>query len=83
MTTTSKSLLVTELEKKLKETDFTYPISSSMKTVYLVDVMSCLRRLAIDQNSTFGVLCQAFLKYVLCLCPNANEIHFVFDTCKK
>ena len=28
--TTSKSLLVTELEKKLKETDFTYPISSSI-----------------------------------------------------
>ena len=46
-------------------------------------VVSCLRRLSIDQNSTFGVLCQAFLKYVLCLCPKANEIHLVFDTYKK
>ena len=80
MTTTQKSLLVTELEKHLNEKDYTNPISSSMRTVYLVDVMSCVRKLDTTKYSTFGELCQAFLMYVLHLSYNANEIHFVFDS---
>ena len=75
----SKSLLVTELEKYLEDNDYTHPISSPMRTVYLIDVM-----VDVKQKQTFGDFCKAFLSYGLGdYCHNANEIHFVFDWYKE
>ena len=83
MKSASKSLLVTELEKYLEDNDYTHPISSPMRTVYLIDIMSHVRKLDVKQKQTFGDFCKAFLSYVLGLCHDANEIHFVFDWYKE
>ena len=80
MTTTQKSSLVTELVIYLDDKDDTNLISSPMRTVYFVDVLSCLRKMDLEKYLTFSELCQAFLMYVVRLFRDANEIHYAFDT---
>ena len=51
-----------------------------MKHSYLVDVMSNVRKLDVKNTRTFGVLCKSFLSYVLSLCKNTDQVHFVLDS---
>ena len=51
-----------------------------MKHSYLVDVMSNVRKLDVKNTRTFGELCKSFLSYVLSLCKNTDQVHFVFDS---
>ena len=71
--------MVKELEKYLKEDDYTYNLVSSLKSAYFVDVMACLRKQVISTSLTFGDLCKSFLESTIRLCKDAFEIHFVFD----
>ena len=78
----NKSELVRELERiYLKKEDYVYAKSPAAEnTTYLVDVMANLRKMNTKDIGTMGQLCQAFIDYILPLCNNAKQIHFVFDS---
>ena len=51
-----------------------------MNDTYIVDVMANVRKIDVKNMKYFGELCQSFLSYVLNICRNADQIHFVFDS---
>lgn len=79
MTRTTKSSIVHELEKQLKTGDQTTP-STAMKTGYIVDVMSNVRKMKTSNVRTFGDFCNNTLNATQYITKCASKIYLVFDS---
>jgi len=76
-----KSTLCHELEKYINEMDKTSPQTwNEVNTVYLVDVMAYIRKVAVRNLHTFGDLCTAFIQMIMHICKYADRIDFIFDS---
>ena len=81
MVESDKSALVREIENMyLSKEHYTFSYLRDMEHSYLVDVMANFRKLDVKRSKTFGEFCQSFLSYVLSLCKNSDQVHFVFDS---
>lgn len=73
-----KSKLIVELEKYLKEEDYSFVLDRLNDVVTLIDVMANLRKLPVKMFSTFGEMISHFLKNTS-KTPNgcADKIHIL------
>lgn len=82
MTNATKSDIVKEMEQYLNGDDSRTPqtMNGKLQTLYILDVMAAVRRIASKSHSNFSQLCDDVLKHAKNLSKGANRIDLVFDS---
>lgn len=84
MKKSTKSDLLRELEKHLPGDEAKLTLQDNkMRTAYIVDIMSTIRKLKTNEISNFGGYCRNALDFIEKSCPKVYGIDCIFDQYKE